>query len=381
MRKTMTVLAVVIAAALMMGCAGETQPVQGKQEEPVAEENTEGEDNSANGKELSGKAEAETNAPETPVVQETEWKEAYLQVLDEYRYEIVTYEEMLTDFKENNEVLQPFHVSDRQICLEDLNGDDIPELLFAANTDRDVDCPETVHDLYVFSYINGSAQLVHQGLVGMEAGGGVYYHVALEGDRLVTVCDASDGWHNTEIRWYELDGDSLQCVKEYGLFIPYYEEDPDYKAGDDLQDLKPVSEEEYNRLSHQVTQGVDKLLIYNMKNGIPVFDFAKEWEPSAMSYRETVELLGGDVMYEEESSSDYTYSDYFTDDQIEEIRASLGVPEDMPMEVEVSDPYYWDGGDINLCQVDFYIGEDYIAGAACEEGTANVVSNIYVYSE
>ena len=73
-------------------------------------------------------------------------------------------------------------------------------------------------------------------------------------------------------------------------------------------------------------------------------------------------------------------SEYFTNAQLEQIRQALGVPDDLPVRIEVSEPYYWEGGAVDLCAVDFYHNENWIAGAACEPHTAETVKDIYMYS-
>ncbi len=75
----------------------------------------------------------------------------------------------------------------------------------------------------------------------------------------------------------------------------------------------------------------------------------------------------------------HTFSELFTDDQIREIRRGLKVPDDIEVAVEVGNSYFWDGGNMDLAQVDFYHDGQYCAGAACEVGTSNIVKNIYSY--
>ena len=84
------------------------------------------------------------------------------------------------------------------------------------------------------------------------------------------------------------------------------------------------------------------------------------------------------VAVEEESDS---ISEYFTNEQLEHIRQALGIPDDLPVEVEVSSPYYWEGGGMDLVQVDFYHDGEYAAGAACKPYTEEIARNIYQYFE
>ena len=81
---------------------------------------------------------------------------------------------------------------------------------------------------------------------------------------------------------------------------------------------------------------------------------------------------------EEETDS---ISEYFTNEQLEHIRQALGIPDDLPVEIEIGDPYYWEGGDMDLIQIDFYHEGDYVAGAAFKPYTEEMARNIYQYSE
>lgn len=74
-------------------------------------------------------------------------------------------------------------------------------------------------------------------------------------------------------------------------------------------------------------------------------------------------------------------SEYFTNEQLDHIRQSLGIPDDLPVEIEVGTPYYWEGGDMDLIQVDFYHEGEYVAGAAFKPYTEEMVRNMYQYSE
>ena len=94
---------------------------------------------------------------------------------------------------------------------------------------------------------------------------------------------------------------------------------------------------------------------------------------------ETVDSDKTDQVVIEEGSD--SISQYFTNEQLEHIRQALGIPDDLPVEVEVSSPYYWEGGGMDLVQVDFYHDGEYAAGAACKPYTEEIARNIYQYFE
>lgn len=64
------------------------------------------------------------------------------------------------------------------------------------------------------------------------------------------------------------------------------------------------------------------------------------------------------------------------------LKGAFGIPWSLDARCEVGEPYYWDGGGLMLTQVDFYAGDEHLAGAAIEADSASVsmVRNIYTYS-
>ena len=91
------------------------------------------------------------------------------------------------------------------------------------------------------------------------------------------------------------------------------------------------------------------------------------------------EYQGAEQDLDEEQVS--SYSEYFTDEQLDSIRRSFGIPDSLSVEPEIGEPYYWDGGDMDLIQVDFYHDGEYVAGAAFELYTENMVRNIYMFDK
>jgi hypothetical protein len=149
-----------------------------------------------------------------------------------------------------------------------------------------------------------------------------------------------------------------------------------FRSGDTLDSMHEYSEEEYVRESEQLTQRFDKLLIRNLDLDIPLYNYVYQNEDSAMTYAELRAFLQGDDAGEDEEGA---ISEYFTNAQLEQIRQGLGVPDNLPVKIEVSEPYYWEGGAMDLCAVDFYHNENWIAGAACEPHTAETVKDICMY--
>ncbi len=76
-----------------------------------------------------------------------------------------------------------------------------------------------------------------------------------------------------------------------------------------------------------------------------------------------------------------TVSPYFSDRQLSEIAAALGVPSGKTIAVHVGEQYYWEGADMYLCDVDFYENGQWACGAACEPNTSMLAKSIYVYEK
>lgn len=70
----------------------------------------------------------------------------------------------------------------------------------------------------------------------------------------------------------------------------------------------------------------------------------------------------------------------FTVEQLEAIKASLGIPAGKQLEIQQSEPYYWEAGERWLIQVDFYENGNYAAGAAFDRDTLEICANIYMYA-
>ncbi len=71
---------------------------------------------------------------------------------------------------------------------------------------------------------------------------------------------------------------------------------------------------------------------------------------------------------------------WFTQEQLQEIRTRLQVPEDAQVEITQGDPYYWQAGERWLISVGVYENGDYVAGAAFDPVTQEMCTNIFIYS-
>ena len=89
----------------------------------------------------------------------------------------------------------------------------------------------------------------------------------------------------------------------------------------------------------------------------------------------------------EESLEEITFYDLevssnseFTEEQINILKSSLGVPDDvMVTRCEVGEPWYWEGAGIWIVNVELYSGDDFLAGAAIDPDTLELEREIYTY--
>ncbi len=71
----------------------------------------------------------------------------------------------------------------------------------------------------------------------------------------------------------------------------------------------------------------------------------------------------------------------FSNEQLEAIKSSLGVPGGIEVEIIQNVPYYWEAGERWLTQVDIYDkNNQYLAGAAFDSKTMEICKNIYMYA-
>lgn len=69
----------------------------------------------------------------------------------------------------------------------------------------------------------------------------------------------------------------------------------------------------------------------------------------------------------------------FTETQLESIKTSLGVPADADVVITQDQPYYWASGERWLTQVNIYMNNQYVAGAAVDPDTLEMCKDIYMY--
>ena len=109
-------------------------------------------------------------------------------------------------------------------------------------------------------------------------------------------------------------------------------------------------------------------------------------EGNLQSIESTYEMFGG-IQGVSSMKGNTTFSfresgypdGYFSSAQLKELAQSLGVPEDLDVEIRQSEPYYWDAGERWLVQVDISQNGAY-AGAAFDASSLEMVRSIYLYN-
>ena len=72
---------------------------------------------------------------------------------------------------------------------------------------------------------------------------------------------------------------------------------------------------------------------------------------------------------------------HFTEEQLQEISRSLGVPEDLDVEIETGEPTYYEAGERWYITVLIYHEGEMVACANVDIDTLGPINNIYIYSE
>lgn len=283
--------------------------------------------------ELSGLPDtSEPAAPATdPEVPESVWKNAYAEYIS------------------NDPDID--YSSDWCFCgLIYIDDDDVPELIIEYGVEA--------LGTRVVSYKNGEtiSEVFFRigGFHYMERKGLIHNAVGLQGWMMDDFASLdNEGFHN------------LGMGSRFGEAMDYIHFDKFQWNGED------VSEEEFN-------SSVAGLFDDDQSKGWNTYNNESQdviYTPSSMlDYL----LESSDSREAEETDS---LSEYFTNVQLDHIRQSLGIPDDLYVDIEVGAPFYWEGGGMDLVQVDFYHDGEIVAGAACKPYTDEITRSIYSYSE
>ena len=65
---------------------------------------------------------------------------------------------------------------------------------------------------------------------------------------------------------------------------------------------------------------------------------------------------------------------------IEKVRIQLNVPNNVDIDCKMDEPYWWEAGGVELTYVTFTQDGEYVATAACDVVTGEIVRSIYMYT-
>lgn len=111
---------------------------------------------------------------------------------------------------------------------------------------------------------------------------------------------------------------------------------------------------------------------------------------STIQAKGTIEFLDGEaILTISECSNPNIHNDPYcfaflseklSDQQLKEIRRSLGVPDDLNVTIKQGTPGYWEGGSRYRTEVSIFYNGELIAGASVDSLTGDIAGSIYMYS-
>ena len=219
-------------------------------------------------------------------VQKQKVYKAYADVLMEHETEILYYENRLKVYNNDYSI----YMEERQIALEDVDGDGIEELLFVARTDKPSDGYEYMFDLYIYSYDRGAVKL-YQNNIFTEAGGTGNYLVARTKDNRLSVARTwVDDFIDLEATIYKKSGNKFVSNYYLKAFADEYENVYTYDING--QKNKDADRNSYERITADYAEVYEKPLLYNaFEPNCKALD-RKRKAGSPMSYNEALRYLG-----------------------------------------------------------------------------------------
>ena len=209
------------------------------------------------------------------------WRDAYTEVLKEYRQEIQDYGWQTSQMRENEPTLVG---ESRAITVADIMGDDTPELIFAVQDESD---PNKA-DLYIYTYIDNEAIQVYSGELDTRSDEN-RDKWGSEGTPYVLVCTREVSENGC--RMYILCSDGQSDNTEIGVIDKMIEFDVASSSGDYLQPIVwtchaeqvgdeetallaerdgiSVAWEEYQTKRDEIYQEVDSEVLKNMAATAP----------------------------------------------------------------------------------------------------------------
>lgn len=326
-----------------------------------------------------GLADADEVEAITPDDEETasvgfEPEEIYADVLDMFYHNIQTgwaeYNEMPSLYGDEFCYLFPMSFSDPSYIdnigysFIDLNGDGTDELLIGMDSEEEQQYGDiyqnVIYDLYTYM----DDRMIHLATSGERftyqlcedntiyyfgssgAASNAYYHYQLDSQEPVfstiegVYCEPDESWEN--VYWYHTTS---------GVYNPEI-------YSHEGEEASMITEEEATTIRNTWPQRVDFPLTY-----------FSEYTPQNLENTET-----------ESQSQDTQSAGVLTQAQIDTIKTSLGVPDELEAEATQSEMNYWEAGQCWVVTVSFSSNGNFIASATVNAETGEMLKDILMYT-
>ncbi len=231
---------------------------------------------------------ASTEATTEAVVNE-EYKKAYRTVLQDHESTIRGYEQMRwklesTDWPADYEETAP-------IAIEDVTGDDIPELIYIENTQTQGDGHTITAALSIYTCEDGKVRQIYY-LDSWDiqvAGGAAYSLFKIEGDSRLYDCNGmADSFSDEIVSRLDVQEDGmLKATQILNRHIDYEDENGTHCEADG----QGITQEEFQTKLDALTGKITKVLMYNRVRDDTMAANMKKAEQTYMTYDEAIAFL------------------------------------------------------------------------------------------
>lgn len=244
---------------------------------------------------------ASTEATTETVVNE-EYKKAYQTVLQDHESTIRGYEQMRwklesTDWPADYEETAP-------IAIEDVTGDDIPELIYIENTQTQGDGHTMTAALSIYTCEDGKVRQIYY-LDSWDiqvAGGAAYSLFKIEGDSRLYDCNGmADSFSDEIVSRLDVQEDGmLKATQILNRHIDYEDENGTHCEADG----QGITQEEFQTKLDALTGKITKVLMYNSVRDDTMAANMKKAEQAYMTYDEAIAFLSDGKQSQDTAGAD-----------------------------------------------------------------------------
>lgn len=244
---------------------------------------------------------ASTEATTEAVVNE-EYKKAYRTVLQDHESTIRGYEQMRwklesTDWPADYEETAP-------IAIEDVTGDDIPELIYIENTQTQGDGHTMTAALSIYTCEDGKVRQIYylDSWDVQVAGGAAYSLFKIEGDSRLYDCNGmADSFSDEIISRLDVQEDGmLKATQILNRHIDYEDENGTHCEAEG----QGITQEEFQTKLDALTGKITKVLMYNSVRDDTMAANMKKAEQAYMTYDEAIAFLSDGQQSQDTAGAD-----------------------------------------------------------------------------